>query len=89
MVPWPEIITTGRSGCMTLIWSSKRQPVEPRALQPDVEEDQARRAIGDRRERAVAVVRRAGLMALVAQDTGDEFADVFFVVDDEDVRRHC
>ena len=66
----------------------QRQAVEPRALQPDVEEDQPRRAVGDRRQRAVAVVRRAGFVALVAQDARDEFADVFLVVDDENIRRH-
>ena len=66
----------------------QRQAVEPRALQPDVEEDQPRHAVGDRRQRAVAVVRRAGFVALVAQDARDEFADVFLVVDDENVRRH-
>ena len=64
------------------------QPVQPRALQPDVEEDQPRRAVGDRRQRAVAVVRGAGFVTFVAQDAGDEFADVFLVVDDENVRRH-
>ncbi len=33
---------------------------------------------------------RAGarLMALVLQNAGDEFADVFFVVDDENVSSH-
>ena len=36
----------------------------------------------------VGVMRRTGFMTLVAQDTGDEFADVFLVIDDENVRRH-
>ena len=73
---------------MALDLVEQRQAVEPRALQPDVEEDQPRHAVGDRRERAVAVVRGAGLVALVAQDAGDQLANVFFVVDDQNVRRH-
>ena len=66
----------------------QRQTVELGALQPDVEEDQARRAVGDRLQRGVAVARGAGLVTLVAQYAGDELADVFLVVDDQNIRRH-
>jgi hypothetical protein len=87
MLPWPEIITTGRSGCIVLDLVEQLQAVEPRALQPDVEEHQARHAASIAAS-ALSVVRGARAVALVAQDAGDEFADVGLVVDDEDVRRH-
>ena len=73
---------------MSTMYGEQRKPVEARSLQPDVEEDQPRRAIGNCRERAVGIVCRAGFVALVAQDTGDKLADVFLVVDDENIRRH-
>ncbi len=44
MLPWPEIITTGRSGCSLLDDVEQLQAVEPAALQPDVEEDEVRPA---------------------------------------------
>ena len=64
------------------------EAVELRPLQPDIEEDQARDAIADRCQRAVAVIGGARFMALVAQNSGDKLANVFLVVDDEYVRRH-
>src|SRR5262245_38156416 len=64
------------------------QPVELRALQPDVEKHQAWPARRDRRKRAVAVARGARFVALVLQDTRDQLADIGLVIDDEDVRRH-
>ena len=51
MLPWPEIITTGSSGCSRLDAVEQLQPVEPAALQPDVEEQQVRPARRDRGER--------------------------------------
>ena len=42
----------------------------------------------DRGERRLAVARGARLVALVLQDARHQFADVRFVVDDEDVGRH-
>ena len=75
-------------GMQGLDFIEQGQAVEPRALQPDVEEDEARRAVSDRGQRAVRVVRRAGFVAFVAQDTRHQFTDVFFVVDDQNIRRH-
>ncbi len=88
MLPWPEIMTTGRSGLLDLDLVEQRQPVEPAALQPDVEEDQRRPAVRDFGERRIGVARRARPVALVGQDAGDEVADVGFVVNDQNVRRH-
>jgi hypothetical protein len=61
------------------------QAVEPRALQPDVEKHESGAAHRDRGERVVAVLGRAGLIALVFQDPGYEIADIGFVVDDQNL----
>ena len=66
----------------------QRQPVEPASLQPDVEEQQARLARGDRLQRLVGMGCRAGGKPLVLEDTGDEIADVPFVVDDQNIGGH-
>lgn len=66
----------------------QRQPVQARALQPDVEENQPRRPVGHCRQRTVGIECRAGFMPLVAQYARDEFTDVFLVIDDENIRRH-
>src|SRR3546814_5930896 len=58
--------------------------VERRVLQPDIEHHEARPALAQQFQRAVAVAGIAGLIALILQDTGDQHADVGFVVDDED-----
>ncbi len=39
-------------------------------------------------ERALAVARHAGLKTLVVQDAGDQIANILFVVDDQNFRRH-
>ena len=65
------------------------EPVELRALQPDVENDQRRPAVGERRERGVAVVRQPGFVALVLQNAGDQFADVGFIINNQNISSHC
>ncbi len=62
------------------------QAIETAALQPDVEEHEVRTPRHDGGERVVAVMRGTGKIALILQDAGDQFANVGFVVDDEDVR---
>ena len=89
MLPWPEIITTGRSGCCCLHDVEHLQPVEPAALQPDVEEDQVRPARLDRGQRLVGGAGRARAVALVLEDAGHQLADVGLVVDDQDVGAHA
>ena len=64
------------------------QPVEPRALQPHVEQRQRRAPLRDRLQRGVAVGGTAGRIPLVLQHTRDQFADVEFVVDYEDIDGH-
>ena len=64
------------------------QPVEPAALQPDVEEHKIGSPRHDRRESVVAVARGARAMAFVLQDARDQFADIGFVIDDQDIGCH-
>ena len=64
------------------------QPVEAAPLQPDVEEDEVRPARHHRSERLVAVGGRAGAVAFVLQDAGDQLADIRLIVYDQDVGCH-
>jgi len=64
------------------------QAVELGTLHPDVEQHQMRPARRDGGDRLVGVARHARLMALVLQDSGDQLADVVFVIDDENVSGH-
>ena len=67
----------------------QRKAVETRSLQPDIQENQTRHAIRDRRQRAVGVVGHARLVTFIAQNTRDELANVFFVIYDKYIRGHC
>src|SRR5207344_1622402 len=64
------------------------QPVETAPLEPDVEEDEVRPARHHRSERLVAVGGRAGAVAFVLQDAGDQLADIRLIVYDQDVGCH-
>ena len=64
------------------------QPVEPRALQPHIEDDQRRAAHPERGDRGVRIAGGARVVAFIAQDAVDQQADIRFVVDDQDVMRH-
>ena len=64
------------------------QPVEPAALQPDVEEDEIGSAASDMRQRIVAVSRGARDKAFILQDAGNELPDVRFVINNENVICH-
>ena len=72
------------------IWPQLRElgVVEPRTLQPDVEQNELRTARLDRRQRFVGIARQPRAMALVGQDARNELANVVFVVDDQDIGRH-
>ena len=63
-------------------------PVEPRALQPHVEQDHRRAPLLDRFERRIAVGRGADRIAFVLEHAADELADVGFIVDDQNFKRH-
>jgi hypothetical protein len=64
------------------------QPVEAAALQPDVEEHQARAPGRDCAQRVVCIARGARQITLVLEDAGNQLPDVGLVVNDEDVSDH-
>jgi hypothetical protein len=72
-------------GVVALDRIEQGEPVHAAALQPDVEEDERRPALGDLAQRAVGVGGGAGAMPLVRQDAGNQIADVGFVVNYENV----
>ncbi len=64
------------------------ETVETRALQPDIEDDQRGTALGYRCEGGIRIAGQACLIALVLENAADQFADIGFVIDDEDVSGH-
>ena len=75
-------------GMLPLHRIEQLQPVEPAALQPDVEEYEIGPAARDMRQRVVAVARGARDKAFILQDAGNKLPDIRFVVDNEDVICH-
>ena len=75
-------------GMVALDLFEQLQPVELAALQPDVEKHQMRAAIGDLRQRRIAVARGPRRKALVIEDARDQIADIGFVVDNQNVTCH-
>ena len=65
------------------------EAIEPRPLQPDVEDHQRRAAHPEGRERRVGVAGLPDRIAFVFKDALDQHADVGFVVNDQDLVRHC
>ena len=65
------------------------EPVEFGTLQPDIENDQRRAALIDFSQRGVAVMGKAGFVALVLQNASDQFADVGLVINYQNVSSHC
>ena len=72
-------------GVFALDRVEERQPVHAAPLQPDVEEDERRPALGDLGEGHVGIAGGARAVALVGEDAGHDLPDVGFVVDDEDI----
>ena len=64
------------------------EPVHRAAVQPDVEQHQARPPLVDGGQRAGAVAGGAALIALVLEHPGHEFANVLLVVHYQDVEGH-
>ncbi len=78
----------GQVGMGALDLVEQRQPVQTAALQPDVEEDQRRAPLLDFAKRGIAVGGGARAVPFVGEDAGDQFSDVGFVVNDQNVGRH-
>ena len=64
------------------------QPVHAPALHPDVEDDQGRLAGANGQQGLFGVGRGSHRIAFIGENAGDEFADVRFIVDDQNVSRH-
>src|SRR5690606_19462676 len=64
------------------------EAVEPRTLEPDVDQRERGPPLTDRFERRIAVRRGARFITFVFHDPGDEVANVAFVVDDQYIKRH-
>jgi hypothetical protein len=64
------------------------EPVQPAALQPDVENDELRAALLDRLQRLVRIAGDARAVAVVLKEASHHLADVGLVIDDQDVRGH-
>src|SRR3546814_16754197 len=66
---------------------SEAEAVEPRSLEPDVDQCERGAARTDRLQRGVAVAGGARLIAFILHDAGDQFANVPLVVDDQNIKR--
>jgi len=64
------------------------QAIEPGTLQPDVQQHQRRAPRIQRLDRAVAVRGRARGETLILQDTRHQIANVLFIVDYQNIKRH-
>jgi hypothetical protein len=64
------------------------ETVEVGALEPDVQEHEARRARLDLGQRGATVARLADLIALVVEDRRDRVAHLVLVVDDQNLGSH-
>ncbi len=90
MLPWPEIITTGSSGCAVLTISSTCSP----SSRLPCSQMSRKIELGPARSMAARRVVGGGLavrvaVAFVLEDAGDQVADVGFVVDDRGYQLPC
>src|SRR6202158_5116181 len=75
-------------GMVPLYLLQQLQSVELAALQPDVEKYQMRAAIGDFRQRRIAVARRARGEALVVKNARNQITNIGFVIHNQNVTCH-
>ncbi len=61
------------------------QAVELAALQPDVEKHQMRTAVGNFRQRRIAVARGPGGEPLVLENARNQIADICLVIDNQNI----
>src|SRR5690606_34052152 len=66
----------------------KPQTVEARTLQPDVDQSERWASLTDGLKRCITVGGSARLIAFILHDAGHQFANVAFVVDDQNIKRH-
>src|SRR5258707_2662705 len=75
-------------GMVLLYLLEQLQPIELAALQPDVEKHQMRAAIGNFRQRRIAVARGPGGKTLVVKNARDQITNIGFVIDNQNVICH-
>ena len=88
MLPWPEIITTGISGCCSLTQSRSCRPSSRLPCSQMSRNSRFGRRRLDFVQRAVAVAGGAGGIALVLKQASDQLANVGFIVNNENIGRH-
>ena len=89
MLPWPEIITTGRSGCCSLMMSSSCSPSSRLPCSQMSRKTRCGRRASIAASASSRIAGRARAVALVLEDAGHELADVGLVVDDQDIGAHA
>jgi hypothetical protein len=85
ILPWPEIMTTGRSGSSSLTRSSSSSPSRPPPCIQISSTSQRRFARADGGQGLVGVRGDAHGVAFVLEQARNQLADVRLVVDDQDV----
>ena len=78
----------GEVGMRLLDAVEQLEPIELGALQPNVENHERRPPLLDGLQGLVAVLGEPRRMAFIFQDARDQFPDIGFVVDDQNIRRH-
>src|SRR5690606_28342807 len=66
----------------------KLKPVKLAALKPDIENDKAGTARLDGSECLVAVSGAARIIAFIVENTRDQFANIRFIIHNQNIRRH-
>ena len=64
------------------------EPIHRRTMQPHVEQDQTGPPLINGFQRGTAVARGPAIVTFITQHAGDKFANVAFVIDDQDIERH-
>ena len=78
----------GNVGMLLLDNLQQLQAVQPRTLQPYVEQDQLRATRLDGAKRLVGIARQPRAVTLVRENSRDDFSDVVFVVNNKNVAGH-
>ena len=88
MLPWPEMMTTGRSGCAFLMMLSTSRPSRRLPCSQMSRMTSCGRRSSTRFQRFVGIAGETRAVTVVLQEAGDHLADVRLVVDDQDVGCH-
>ena len=88
MLPWPEMMTTGRSGYVRFMIVRTSRPSRRLPCSQMSRMTRCGFPILDGAQRFVAVAREARAVALILQDTGDQIPDIGFIIDDQNVSGH-